>query len=103
MLNAKQIFWSARVIIPPPGRAQIMEELYKTHPGVSRIKSLARSYVWWPRLDQDLENKVKLCAQCETNQNMPQPASLHPWEWPDRPLSRLHVDFAGPFMGKLFL
>ncbi|XP_042372461.1 uncharacterized protein K02A2.6-like [Plectropomus leopardus] len=97
------IFWGARVIVPPPGRAQIMDELHETHPGVSRIKSLARSYVWWPRLDQDLENKVRACTQCQANQNMPQPAPLHPWEWPDRPWSRLHLDFAGPFKGQMFL
>ena len=28
---------------------------------------------------------------------------LQPWEWPGRPWSRLHVDYAGPFMGKMFL
>ncbi|XP_038590459.1 uncharacterized protein K02A2.6-like [Micropterus salmoides] len=27
---------------------------------------------------------------------------LHPWDWPDKPWSRLHVDYAGPFMGKMF-
>ena len=26
-----------------------------------------------------------------------------PWEWPGRPLSRVYVDCAGPFMGKMFL
>ena len=67
------------------------------------MKSLARSYVWWPKIYQDLESKVKSCTQCQINQNMPQPAPLHPWEWPDRPWSRLHLDFAGPFMGQMFL
>ena len=28
---------------------------------------------------------------------------LHPWEWPDKPSSRLHADFAGPFLGHMFL
>ncbi len=102
-LQDGSILWGARVIAPPPGRAQIMEELHETHPGGSRMKSLARSYVWWPGLDQDLENKVKACTHCQTNQNMPQPAPLHPWEWPDRPWSRLHLDFAGPVMGQMFL
>lgn len=97
------IFWGARVIVPPPGRVQIMDELHETHPGLSRIKSLARSYVWWLRLDQDLENKVRVCTQCQANQNMPQPVPLHPWEWHDHPWSRLHLDFAGPFKGQMFL
>lgn len=58
------IFWGARVVVPPPGHWQIVKELHETHPGVSRMKSLARSYVWWPKMDLDLENKVKSCTQC---------------------------------------
>jgi len=34
---------------------------------------------------------------------MPVSAPLHPWEWPQRPWSRVHVDHAGPFCGKMFL
>ena len=30
-------------------------------------------------------------------------AQLHTWEWPSQPWSILHIDFAGPFMGKMFL
>jgi hypothetical protein len=97
------ILWGSRVIIPPAGRAQITEVLHEAHPGVSRMKSLARSFVWWPGMDGALEEKVKACSQCQSNQKMPAPAPLHPWEWPARPWSRLHLDFAGPFMGHMFL
>ena len=83
------ILWGSRVIIPPAGRAQIMEVLHEAHPGVSRMKSLARSFVWWPGMDGALEEKVKACSQCQSNQKMPAPAPLHPWEWPARPWSRL--------------
>ena len=30
-------------------------------------------------------------------------APLHPWEWPIQPWSRIHLDFAGSFMGSMFL
>lgn len=33
----------------------------------------------------------------------PSTAPLHPWEWPEKPWTRLHVDYAGPFLGKMFL
>ena len=89
------IFWGARVVVPPPGRSQIVEEIHEAHPGVSRMKSLARSYVWWPKIDLDLENKVKSCTQCQLNQHLSPPAPLHPWVWPDHPWSRLHLVFAG--------
>ena len=28
---------------------------------------------------------------------------LHPWEWPEKRWSWIHIDHAGPFMGELFL
>jgi len=29
------------------------------------MKALARSYVWWPKLDADIESKVRACAVCQ--------------------------------------
>ena len=64
--------------------------LHDTHPGIVKMKSLARSYVWWPKMDTNLEEKVKSCATCQSHQKTP-------------PCSRMHIDYAGPFMGKMFL
>ena len=97
------ILWGSRVVIPTAGRIKIMEELHESHPGIVRMKSLARSYVWWPGMDKDLETKVAICSDCQRIRKSPPPAMLHPWEWPTRPWARLHVDYAGPFMGKMFL
>ena len=52
-------------------------------------------------MDTHLEEKVKSCATYQSHQKTP--PRLHPWEWPGRPWSRVHVDYAGPFMGKMFL
>ena len=35
------ILWGARVIVPPPGRDRVIQELHETHPGIARMKSLA--------------------------------------------------------------
>ena len=67
------------------------------------MKNIARQYVWWPGLDADIEQKVKTCSACQSVRNKPPPAVLHPWEWPQRPWARVHADYAGPFMGKMFL
>ena len=92
-----------RVIVPPPGRPAVMEELHDGHPGICRMKGLARSHVWRPGMDTDLEAKVKNCAMCPSHQKALAQAPLHPWEWPKRPWARVHADYAGPFMGKMFL
>ncbi len=97
------LLWGTRVIVPPKGRAQVLAVLHEAHPGISRTKSLARSYVWWPGLDQEIEEQVKQCGKCQQNQKTPAEAPLHPWEWPGQPWSRVHIDYAGPYKGEMFL
>ena len=90
------LLWGIRVIVPVKLRTQILNLLHESHPGVVRLKALARSYVWWPGIDCDIEKLVKQCFGCQKNQNMPAIAPLHPWEWPSSPWERIHIDFAGP-------
>ena len=72
------VLWGNRVVVPPPGRVRVIEELHEGHPGVSRMKSLARSVVWWPQMDQEIEDKVKSCSSCQSTRHQPPPAPLHP-------------------------
>ena len=73
------------------------------HPGIARMKSLARMYVWWPGINKDIEQAVQKCAQCQLHQATSPPAPLPPWSWPKRLWDRLHLDYAGPVQGEMFL
>ena len=95
--------WGIRVIVPNKLQDKVISELHREHPGVVQMKSFARSYVWWPGLDQAIERVVKACSQCQVVKNTAPVAPLHPWIWPAQPWQRVHIDFAGPFMGKSFL
>ena len=97
------ILWGVRVVVPPQGRQAVLNELHDSHPGCSKMKSLARSYVWWPKMDSDIEQTVQKCQVCQESRPSPPTAPLHPWEWPSEPWSRLHLDFAGPFLGYNYL
>ena len=46
---------------------------------------------------------MKTCAACKADKNAPAKAPLHPWAWPTSPWQRFHVDFTGPFTGRMFL
>ena len=81
----------------------VLQELHEGHPGISKMKALARMYVWWPGMDTDIEKSVRRCGECQQVQSSPPPAPLNPWRWPSRPWARLHLDFAGPFQGKTIL
>ena len=67
------------------------------------MKSLTHRFVWWLKIDYDLESKVRSCNICQKFKNEPPQAVLYPWEWPKQPWVRIHADFAGPFLGKMFL
>ena len=54
-------------------------------------------------MDGDLENLAKSCTACQAAKSAPRAAPLHPWLWPDQPWQRIHIDYAGPFRGKMFL
>ena len=95
--------WGNRVIIPPSLQQRMLRQLHETHLGISRMKSLGRMFVWWPGFDRNLEDVVRHCDTCQSSRPTPPVAPLHPWIWPSRPWSRIHVDFAGPYLGHRFL
>ena len=54
-------------------------------------------------MDQAIEGRVRRCHECQVNQRDPSNAPVHLWETPRGPWNRIHVDYAGPFKGKMFL
>ena len=67
------------------------------------MEGLSRTYFWWPKLNQEIDFKVRNCYECQQTNQMPATAHLHPWEIPEEERSRLHIDYAGPFKDHMFL
>ena len=80
------------MVIPPHFRKQFIDDLLDQHPGMCRMKALVRSYFWWPKLDKEIEMKVRSCGVCQAVQNGPPAAPLLPWNWPSQPWQRIHID-----------
>ena len=97
------ILWGLRVVIPPGLRGRILAQLHETHTGIVKTKAVARGRVWWPSIDKDIEETCKSCSSCAEIAKDPAAAPLHSWEYPEKPWTRLHIDFAGPFLGHMWL
>ena len=91
------------MIVPAKLRQKVLQELHRGHPGIVWMKALALSHVWWPNLDKQLEESAKSCTACQASKKVPLKAPLHLWAWPEAPWQCIHVDYAGPFMGKMML
>ena len=59
------VLWGSRVVVPGSLRTKVLEQLHDVHPGMTRMKALARSYVWWPGIDKDVESAVRHCRTCQ--------------------------------------
>lgn len=97
------IFWGSRIVIPQGARPQLLRELHDAHPGVTRMKALARGYCWWPKLDKQIEDLLRNCDVCQKHQRQNPPGPIHPWRWPDKPWQRIHADYFGPVNGMMCL
>ena len=97
------IVWGSRVVMPLQGRQMILNELHQDHQGMVGMKSRARSIVWWPNIDKEIEAMVRKCHDCQTVSTTQPHVSLQAWPWPSRPWSRLHLDFAGPIDNHMIL
>ena len=95
--------WGSRVIVPPKLRDRVLQEPHNSHPGSSKMKSLVYQCIWLPGLNQAIENMVKSCKICQEPRHKPSSATLHPWDWPQKPWQRVHADYAGPFLSRIFL
>ena len=84
------------MIIPYSLREILLKDLHTEHLGIVRSKKLARLYIWWPKLDSDIESMVKVCPRCQEYSKNPKSSLPGSWSWPTGPWKRLHIDFAGP-------
>ena len=81
-----------RVVIPTSCRDMIMEDLHKSHEGINKAMSLARTCVYWPGMEADVTDYIKRCLTCIDNSNLPV-ETLNPHEVPPGPWVKVGMDF----------
>ncbi|XP_046408463.1 uncharacterized protein K02A2.6-like [Ischnura elegans] len=67
------------------------------------MKMLASQYFWWPGLDEDIERYVRSCHPCLSNSRSPGKSVLIKFHDAKHVFDRIHLDFLGPYKGKMFL
>ncbi|XP_037037375.1 uncharacterized protein K02A2.6-like [Bradysia coprophila] len=87
------LMWGYRVVIPTSLRQRLLSDLHAAHSGIVKMKARARSYFWWPNIDQDIENVSRKCVQCLTNAPNPPKVPPSPWVETDAPFQRIHSDY----------
>ena len=63
------------------------------------MKQLARTALYWPKMDSEIMDLCRKCHICAQHQNAPPKTAIHPWTIPEKPWNRVHLDHAINFMG----
>lgn len=102
-VESEILMWGYKVVVPRNLKNLLLTELHRSHMGIVKTKSLARSYVWWPTINNDIERLIKGREICLQHKPNPEISPLIPWKYPDGPWERIHIDFLGPFKDKTYL
>ncbi|XP_058811223.1 uncharacterized protein K02A2.6-like [Topomyia yanbarensis] len=96
------LLFADRLVIPSQYHKRCLDQFHHGHPGIQRMKAIARSYVYWPSLD-DIVSYTKACQHCASVAKSPPHSPPVPWPKSSGPWQRVHIDFAGPIEGDHFL
>ncbi|XP_003743026.1 uncharacterized protein K02A2.6-like [Galendromus occidentalis] len=102
-LSKNILLLNERVVVPKAMQPTVLEQLHLGHPGIRRMKSLARLHFYWPAMASDVEHVVRSCSLCIDSAANPVRVPLAPWPNTDKVWSRIHIDFGEPKRGKTFV
>ena len=77
-------------------RKRILKDFRIGHSGMSRMKSLTRSFVHWPGMDHEIKLLLKNCIGW-ASAGKSTPIKFKSWPW-----KRLHIDFARALNGSYY-
>ena len=81
-----------RVVIPESQRNDVIERIHEAHQGIDKCRLRAKSCVFWPNINEDIESRVRRCEMCQENQKSQAHETLEPHEIPTRPWQVIGTD-----------
>ena len=93
-INDDFIVYGCRLFIPTSLRPTILSRLHEAHQGIARSQARARLTLYWPNIDQDIEDYVRGCKHCQDHLPSQPKEPLMLKSLPERPFQQIAADFA---------
>jgi len=86
------ILKGTRIVVPKSLRAEMLERIHEGHLGIEKCRRRARTAVYWPGINEDIEEMTKQCASCQRLQYQQGKETLIHHQKPQRPWAKLGAD-----------
>ena len=96
------IVHGCRLLIPRAMRPQVLADLHEAHQGIVHTKQRARLTVYWPSIDNDIDNVITACQLCQDHLPSNPKEPIVSKRKPLRPFQEVAADFC-TYGGKQFL
>lgn len=89
-----------RIVVPTVLQPKIINFAHSAHQGIVRTKSRIRGTYWFPRLDKEVEERIKSCVTCQEHDKSQHTysAPLQSVPFPESPWEKVSIDITGPFV-----
>lgn len=86
------LFLNNRIIVPRSMRKEMVSQVHMAHFGITKTLKRAKSLLYWPNMQQDIENEINKCRICESYRpsNIKEPLISH--EVPQYPYEKVGSD-----------
>ena len=85
--------YGCRLLIPVKMRSKVLTQLHESHQGSVRTKQQARLVVYWPGMDNDIDEVILKCKQCQEKLPSQPRESIISKTRPNRPFQEIAADF----------
>ena len=90
-----------RIIVPPTLQHRVVELCHDGHQGVTKAKSLLRTFCWFPCIDKLVEKQIRQCLPCQSVRPPIHKEPIQPSKLPQGPWQYVEMDFQGPYPKKM--
>ena len=88
------IIMGQQIVIPEKLVESVLKILHTGHQGINKMKNLARTNVYWPKMNEQIEALVGSCRPCQETRPEKKRIQSHQW---DLSFARIQLNSRGLF------
>ena len=96
------IFKGTRIVVPQQLRPAMLDQIHRSHLGISKCQQRAKEVLYWPGMTADIEQKIQSCSRCAEHAKKQPSEPLRPTKPPKLPWNKIGTDLF-EFQGQHYL